>query len=452
MMKKYSSFKKTNFSLLEAIPNNWSLQKIKFVAQIFNGDSLNDDFKAMFESENPDQLAYVSSKDIDVDTSAVQYENGLRIPKDYPKFKIAPANTTLLCIEGGSAGRKLAFTNQDVYFVNKLACFNVSNSTTSKYLYYSLRSDIFQNQFNNAITGLIGGVSISNLRNFYLSFPPIEEQSLIVKYLDNQTSIVDQLIQQKEKLIELLKEKRQAVINEAITKGLNPHAKMKDIGIEWLGEIPEHWTISRIKYLSSVISKGTTPSTEGKGLVDQGIRYIKAENIKDSDVSPEPEFYIDDETHEILKRSQLKEDDILFVIAGATIGKAAILSKELTPANTNQAVSFIRLKENENQKFVHYWLTSSKIHSQIWLQAVQSAQPNLSMEDLGNFPIPYPSPIEQTQIVNYLVEKTGELERLIKSNFEVIEKLKEYRQSIISEAVTGKIDVRDWQPNTKQVA
>jgi type I restriction enzyme S subunit len=323
-----------------------------------------------------------------------------------------------------------------------------------KYILYCFQSRALQDQIwlEASQKSAQPGFNIDDLIVFEFLAPDLNDQSKIVEFLDRQTAIIDQLIQQKEKLIDLLKEKRQAVINEAVTKGLDPNAKMKDSGIEWLGEIPEHWTISRIKYLSSVISKGTTPSTEGKGLVDQGIRYLKAENIKDSEVSPEPEFYIDDETHEILKRSQLKENDILFVIAGATIGKVAILSKELTPANTNQAVSFIRLKENENHKFVHYWLTSSKIHSQIWLQAVQSAQPNLSMENLGNFPIPYPSSMDQTRIVNYLVEKTSELEKLIKSNFEVIEKLKEYRQSIISEAVTGKIDVRDWQANTKQVA
>jgi type I restriction enzyme S subunit len=151
------------------------------------------------------------------------------------------------------------------------------------------------------------------------------------------------------------------------------------------------------------------------------------------------------EAYNLFKKKQdIQENDILFVIAGATIGKVAILPKELTPSNTNQAVSFIRLKEGENHKFVHYWLLSSKIYDQIWFWAVQSAQPNLSMESLGNFPVPYPSIHEQELIVNFLNCKFGEYESVIVNNLNQIEKLKEYRQSLISEAVTGKIDVRDW--------
>ncbi len=445
MMKIYSEHKKTDFRILKKIPSHWSLQKIKFIANIYTGDSLNDDYKTLFESDDKDHLAYISSKDINVDTSEIQYENGMRIPSDYGKFKIAPKNSAVLCIEGGSAGRKLAFTNQDVYFVNKLACFNAVNPITAKFIYYSLKSDIFQTQFYNSITGMIGGVSISNLKNFYLSIPPLSEQTQITRFLDHQTAIIDEIIQRKEKQIELLKEKRQSIINEVVTNGINPNAKMKDSGIEWLGDFPENWEIKKIKHLSQVISKGTTPSTEGRGMVDSGIRYLKAENIKDNLVSEMPEFYIDDETNEILKRSQLKENDILFVIAGATIGKTAILQREFTPANTNQAISFIRLKENENYNFVHYWLMSPKIIQQVWFKAVTSAQPNLSMENLGNLPIFYPPKQEQIQIVDFLKIVSKRMDEVSLQISIQIESLKEYRQSLISEAVTGKIDVRDWQ-------
>jgi len=444
-MKIYSEHKKTDFRILKKIPSHWSLQKIKFIANIYTGDSLNDDYKTLFESDDKDHLAYISSKDINVDTSEIQYENGMRIPSDYGKFKIAPKNSAVLCIEGGSAGRKLAFTNQDVYFVNKLACFNAVNPITAKFIYYSLKSDIFQTQFYNSITGMIGGVSISNLKNFYLSIPPLSEQTQITRFLDHQTAIIDEIIQRKEKQIELLKEKRQSIINEVVTNGINPNAKMKDSGIEWLGDFPENWEIKKIKHLSQVISKGTTPSTEGRGMVDSGIRYLKAENIKDNLVSEMPEFYIDDETNEILKRSQLKENDILFVIAGATIGKTAILQREFTPANTNQAISFIRLKENENYNFVHYWLMSPKIIQQVWFKAVTSAQPNLSMENLGNLPIFYPPKQEQIQIVDFLKIVSKRMDEVSLQISIQIESLKEYRQSLISEAVTGKIDVRDWQ-------
>ncbi len=153
---------------------------------------------------------------------------------------------------------------------------------------------------------------------------------------------------------------------------------------------------------------------------------------------------MDEETNKLLKRSELKEEDILFVIAGATIGKAGLLKKEFLPANTNQAVSFVRLVKGVNKKFILYWLQSVYIKRLTWLNAVQSAQPNLSMESLGDFAIPYPSTEEeQQQIANYLDEKTEMMDSLIQQIDSAIVKLREYRSSLITAAVTGKIDVRE---------
>jgi type I restriction enzyme S subunit len=241
------------------------------------------------------------------------------------------------------------------------------------------------------------------INDLVVFYPPLQEQEQIVNYLDDKTSIIDKLISTKQRKVELLKEQRTTLINQVITKGLNPNVKMKDSGVEWIGEIPESWVKKKIKTISSIISKGTTPSTIGKDVSDVGeIRYLKSENIVDNSLSEYPQFFIDKETNELLKRSILIEGDILFVIAGASIGKTTILTKSFSPSNTNQAVSFIRLKENENNKFVWYWLISSKIQEQMWVVAVQSAQPNLSMENLGGFFIPYPSIKEQQEIVEHL--------------------------------------------------
>jgi len=233
------------------------------------------------------------------------------------------------------------------------------------------------------------------------------------------------------------------IINQAVTKGINPNVKYKNSGIDWIGEVPEKWEIGRLKYLSETISKGTTPSTIGKNMSDlKEIRFIKAENIVNDFLSEQPEFYIDEETNQILLRSQLKENDLLFVIAGATIGKIAIMQKELLPANTNQAISFIRLKPEIEHKFVWYWLRSSRMNEIIWLNAVQSSQPNLSMESIGEFFIPLPPLSEQRELIIYLETKSKEIEVLISESEASIKLMEEYRASLINEAVTGKIDLR----------
>lgn len=277
------------------------------------------------------------------------------------------------------------------------------------------------------------------------AFPPLPEQQAIATYLDDRTRKIDALIEKKQRLIELLKEQRAAVINQAVTKGINPDVKVKDSGIEWIGEIPEHWKIKRLKHVSNTISKGTTPSTIGRETFSSGsIRFIKAENIVHNDVSAEPEFFIDEETNRSLARSQLEQNDILFVIAGATIGKVAVLNKTMLPANTNQAVCFIRLKQSENHAFIWYWLQSSRISELTWLDAVQSAQPNISMESISSFYLAYPPLDEQREIVRVissaLSKATDTLNRIDKE----ILLLQEYRTALISEVVTGKIDVRDY--------
>jgi len=231
------------------------------------------------------------------------------------------------------------------------------------------------------------------------------------------------------------------VISHAVTKGLNPDAPMKDSAIEWLGEVPEHWEVKRIKTLSETISKGTTPTTVGADFASKGIRFIKAENIFEGKVTHHPEFFISDETHNLLSRSSLEFKDILVVIAGATTGKAAVLAEEFLPANTNQAVSFIRPINKEASDYICRWLGISIIQKIVLSNSIQSAQPNLSMEDLGNIPIPIPPLQELLNIATFLDREIAKLDELIAEAHHAIAILRERRTALISAAVTGKIDV-----------
>lgn len=418
-MKGYKSYKDSGIECIGKVPSEWNVRKLKYLAKIKNGK----------------------------DQKGVLIEEG-----GYPVLgtggEFGRSSTFLYNKPSVLLGRKGTidkpfYIEEPFWTVDTLFYTEIYENTLPKFLFYltkTIRFEFYQE------SSAVPSMTQDNLNNIHLCHPSLEEQKQIIAFLDYKTNLIDTSIDKKKRLIELLKEKRQAIINEAVTKGLSPITPMKDSGVDWLEEIPKNWNISKIKFLSSVISKGTTPSTEGRGLADEGVRYLKAENIKETQVSYFPEFFIDDETHEVLKRSQLEENDILFVIAGATIGKVAILPKEMTPANTNQAVCFIRLKQNENHKFLYFWLQSSKIYEQIWLNAVQSAQPNLSMEELGNFIVPYPSLVEQTEIVNFIEISTSKIDDLIDKNKLQVEKLQTYRQSLISEAVTGKIDVRNWQP------
>jgi len=217
----------------------------------------------------------------------------------------------------------------------------------SKYFHYMFRTELYKNYAKRFSYGIID----SRLRLYYTYFkrmysiaPPLEIQNAIVDYLDRKTTQIQDFIRKKERLIELLQEEKKNIIDSCFINGIDGNIEHDKTNNDWISNIPKGWILKPLKYLTKIISKGTTPSTEGRGMSNEGIRFIKAENIYNSQIIDQPEFYIDERTHRVLNRSQLIENDILFVIAGATIGKVAILHNTKLPANTNQAVSFIRLK------------------------------------------------------------------------------------------------------------
>ena len=313
-----------------------------------------------------------------------------------------------------------------------------------EYLHWLFVSPDFRVNATAAMHGAGGQKRVPDefVRDFAIALPSIAEQSAITAFLDRETGKIDALVAEQERLMALLKEKRQAVISQAVTKGLNPNAPMKDSGVEWLGEVPAQWELTRVKHLAKIISKGTTPTTVGGEFTDFGVRFIKAENISDGEVSQTPEFFIDEDTHQTLSRSSLEESDILIVIAGATTGKSAIIPASFLPANTNQAVCFIRCRNPELASYLNLWLSIQGVQRSITQSAVQSAQPNLSMEDLGNLPIALPPDEDRKQITHVLSEHVQQINALTFQAELAIALLKERRAALISAAVTGKIDVR----------
>lgn len=314
-----------------------------------------------------------------------------------------------------------------------------------EYLHQLLRCNLYIGEYNRLSYGVRVGqwdMHYEDFKHITTTIPPKEEQIAIAKFIGSKTALIDQAIGIKEKQIELLKERRQILIHRAVTRGLNPDVKFKYSGVEWIGKIPEHWEIARVKQCSNKISKGTTPSTEGRSILDEGpIRYIKAENIQDGIITNYPAHFIDEKTNSLIRRSELQDDDILFVIAGATLGKVAIVSQVEIPSNTNQAVAFVRPNSKVIPRYLSIWLTSNIIKELIWLDAVQSAQPNLSMEDLGNFPIFLPGIVEQKLIVSHIEILNTKIATAISLKEKEIEKLKECKASLINVAVTGKIKV-----------
>jgi type I restriction enzyme S subunit len=293
-------------------------------------------------------------------------------------------------------------------------------------------------------TGLRKTIQRGVFASLKAPLPPPDEQAAIVRFLDHANRKIDGFIRAKRKLIGLLNEQKQAIIHRAVTRSLHPDVPLKPSGIPWLGEIPQHWDVMRVKQCARKISKGTTPSTEGRAILEFGpVRFLKAENISAGCITDKPLCFIDEETNQVIRRSQLAENDILFVIAGATLGKTAVVTAEVLPANTNQAVAFIRPNNRVVPSFLELWLQSPRIKELIWLNAVQSAQPNLSMADLGNFVAPVPPRNEQQEILDFVKVATKPMSDAIARTEREIALMQEYRTRLTADLVTGKLDVRE---------
>lgn len=249
------AMKDSGIEWIGEIPEDWEIKKIKYCANIYTGNSISDNEKDNYTNSD-NAIPYVATKDINADTNLINYDNGLYIPYE-SSFKVAPENSTLLCIEGGSAGRKIAYTNQKVCFVNKLCCFEAFNCN-SKFLYYICQSDVFLASFYLQMSGLIGGVSQSVIKNIPVVTPSMPEQQKIADFLDEKCSHIDSVLEKVRASIDEYKQLKQSVITQAVTKGIRPNRPMKDSGIEWIGEIPQDWEVAKIGNLFNLRNEKMT--------------------------------------------------------------------------------------------------------------------------------------------------------------------------------------------------
>ena len=439
VMPKYSGTKDAGVDWIQNIPENWALAKIKNYAGVYNGDSLNDKQKGKYESDELSHYPYISSKDIDVNNAQINYQNGLRIPKE-DKYKICPPNSTLMCIEGGSAGKKVAFTNQHVCFVNKLACFVARRDIDSRFLYYYLTSKVFKDQFFKSMTGLIGGVAISSIKNFGLVLPSLVEQTSIAKFLDSKIAQLDEAIDLKEKQIALLKERKQIIIQKAVTQGLDPNVPMKDSGVDWVGQIPEHWSLKKIKHVTSKIGSGVTPSGGGSTYLDNGIPLLRSQNVHFDRIDLRDVARISSKTHIGMANSKVLKGDVLLNITGGSIGRCYYTFSD-EEMNVNQHVCILRPTNLIRTIYLNAILASEVGQSQIWFFQQGGGREGLNFQALKNFFIPLPPVGEQKSIVEFVHKISSKVSSAIEIQQKQIEKLKEYKTTLINNAVTGKIKV-----------
>ncbi|MGT2745245.1 restriction endonuclease subunit S [Streptococcus phocae subsp. phocae] len=401
---RYKSYKEVDLPWLGEVPEHWESVVLKKVTRIYTGNSIPDDEKNNYiNSENA--RAYISTKDIDKVTNNINYNNGMYIKVNDDKFKIAELGSTLVCIEGGSGGEKIGYVKENVSFGNKLCCIKSTDELKDKYIYYSILSNQFKDQYKMSITGDRNGVSLSKLSSFLFLYPPKEEQEQIARFLDWKINEIDRLILYKKENI----------------------AKNKKIWDIYLKKIllKENETI-KLKYISHVI-----PGKEIKEEVEYRENAVPVYGSSNTPFKYTTESLIDGK----------------YIIFGrkGTIGKPYRLDGKFWIIDTAYAV-----KNNDLVEFDFLYYLFNVIN---WSKfTTQTALPSIVANEVMQEKVYFPSKKTQKDISEKLKDIEGKIENaniIIKKQ---IEKLKLLKESLIADVVTGKIDARNVEiPDYEEV-
>ncbi len=439
--QKYAEYKKSGVEWLGEIPVGWTTQKLKFVARV---QPSNVDKKSKKDEKEVLLCNYTDVYYNEEITADLPFMKATASDVQIRKFTLKNGDTIITKdSEDPNDIAVPAYVPQDLDGVvcgYHLALLRPGKGTCGGYLKRVMDTQYARSVFATRANGITRyGLGTYAISNFTLPFPSLEEQKRIAAFLDKETTKIDTLIDKQEQLITLLQEKRQAIITHAVTRGLNPNVKMKDSGIEWLGEVPEYWEVSLLKRRYQVTlgkmlkSKQTSPDeTEDP--------YLRAANIhwQGVDTTDVKRMWF---TPEEKKKLKLYRDDLL-VSEGGDVGRSSLWNEEIEDCYIQNSINRIRAREDADTRFLFYWMYFIKHADYIDMTCNKATIAHFTVEKVEATPCVYPPLEEQKRIIAFLEKETAKIDTLIEKCETAIELLKERRTALISAAVTGKIDVR----------
>ena len=319
-----------------------------------------------------------------------------------------------------------------------------------EFAHHLFRSYNFQEEFYRFGKGIVADLwstRYAEMKNIVVPIVPHEEQKAIASFLDQETARIDNLIAEKQTFINLLKEKRQALISHVVTKGLDPNVKMKDSGIEWIGDVPEHWLVQPLKFMAELIDgdRGSNYPSDSD-IKDNGVPFVSSKNIVNFRLTKNKLQYITLEKYESLGRGKLTQGDLVITVRG-TIGHVALFDSDVIGHETgfiNAQMMIIR-PTLISAKFLQFYSESISWKTQLDIASYGTAVKQLSNKVLQMVHVAVPSNSEIEEIVSRIETETGVIEEIANETQRSIDLLKEHRAALISAAVTGKIDVRNYK-------
>lgn len=441
--QSYPEYKDSGVEWLGEVPKHWDVSKTKLHFDIQLGKMLQPEPRGIDDEEVTYLKAgHVQWENIDLHELPTMWAS----PNEREKFRVV--NGDLLVCEGGEVGRSalLVGLEQECIIQNALHRVRPLDHTCTKYLNYLMRhladADWFSILCNKATIAHLTGDKLGAL---VFPMPQLDEQQTIARFLDHKTAQIDALIAKKEALLEKLAEKRTALISHAVTKGLNPQAKMKDSGVEWLGHIPAYWTPIRLRHCSEFVTSGSRGWAEY--FADEGDPFLRITNVTRDTIS-----LLQTDIQRVIPpvgaegaRTATAPGDVVVSIT-ADLGSVAVIPDEFEPAFVSQHLALVRPQKS---KIIAQWLAfqifSTIGKTQLLGAGYGGTKIQLSLSDIKDLWIALPPVKEQQEIVFYLDSVLGKLLQQSDKIQSAIHALTEYRSALITQAVTGKIDVRYWQ-------
>ena len=436
--KPYSEYKESGVQWLGQVPGHWKVMRLKMTAHL-------NDRKVEADEENP--VPYIGMENIESWTGKL-----LHIDPDVVPSGAANQFTMKSTLFGKLRPYLAKACNPgfDGLCSTELLVIESENFDRRALLYWLLADGFIKLVDSSTYGSKMPRASWDFIGNCLLPVPPLPEQTAIVDFLDRETGRIDTLVAKKRRLIALMGEKRTALISRTVTRGLpadaarefglEPHTRFKDSGIEWLGEVPEGWEPTRLKFIAD-IQTGFAFSSDD--FTDEGIPVLRIGDItKDGSVDFSNAKYLPENYKTAYSKVLITRGAIVMAMTGATIGKAGKYDHD-APALLNQRVCSFYSTGDNDQNFLWYILNADFYLEHINLTAFGGAQPNISDTELLDCFVATVPATEQTAIATYLDRETAKIDQLVTKVEAAIARLQEYRTALITAAVTGKIDVRE---------